>query len=520
MRALSLLLGALVLDLVLIQPNHPGAMTLGALGFFPLELPVILLALMAVSGRGRVLRVVLVTLLVAGAVLKAADLAMFSAFGRPFDLVTDLPLILSGWELGRGALGVGLAVLAGFGGAVILGALIAALWWATGVWTGFGLRWAGAVALVFAGLAMADGLRAVQLPGAAFTTRLALERVEAVRRTLDDLARFELAAEQDPYTGREALFGRLGGRDVRIVFVESYGRASFDVPAYAETHLATLRGAEGPLLQAGLAVRSGWLTSPISGGQSWLAHGTLASGLRIDGQSRYGAMLASPRRTLFHLAREAGYRTVAVAPGITRDWPEGQRLGFGRIHAAGDLGYRGPAFDWVTVPDQFTLAAADRLMAAVEGPSLAQITLLSSHAPWVPVPRMLPWDSLGDGSGFAAQVEGGETPESVWSDTALIQDAYRRSIDYALQAVTADAARPRARPPLTIVLGDHQPAPFVAQGASRDVPVHLIGPPEVLALFDGWGWTPGFVPDADLAAWPMESFRDRFLDAVSPAAPG
>ena len=56
-------------------------------------------------------------------------------------------------------------------------------------------------------------------------------------------------------------------------------------------------------------MRSAWLTSPIFGGQSWLAHATLLSGLAIDNQGRYRALLASPRRTLLHLAQGAGWRT-------------------------------------------------------------------------------------------------------------------------------------------------------------------------------------------------------------------
>ena len=58
------------------------------------------------------------------------------------------------------------------------------------------------------------------------------------------------------------------------------------------------------------------------GGQSWLAHASLLSGLRIDNQGRYRALLASPRRTLLHLAQAAGWRTAAVMPAITLAWPE------------------------------------------------------------------------------------------------------------------------------------------------------------------------------------------------------
>jgi hypothetical protein len=48
---------------------------------------------------------------------------------------------------------------------------------------------------------------------------------------------------------------------------------------------------------------------------------------------------------------------------------------------------------------------------------------------------------------------------------------------------------------------------------NRDVPIHVIGPPDVIAALDDWNWTPGLLPASDLAAWPMADFRDRFLDA-------
>jgi hypothetical protein len=65
-----------------------------------------------------------------------------------------------------------------------------------------------------------------------------------------------------------------------------------------------------------------------------------------------------------------------------------------------------------------------------------------------------------------------------------------------------------------VVLGDHQPAAFVSgDPEGRDVPVHVIGAPEVVAHLDGWGWTPGLLPAADAPVWRMDAFRDRFLAA-------
>ena len=63
-------------------------------------------------------------------------------------------------------------------------------------------------------------------------------------------------------------------------------------------------------------MRTGWLTAPISGGQSWLAHGTFASGLLTVNQALYTAMLASARKSLFHLASENGYHVATVAPAV------------------------------------------------------------------------------------------------------------------------------------------------------------------------------------------------------------
>ena len=44
-------------------------------------------------------------------------------------------------------------------------------------------------------------------------------------------------------------------------------------------------------------------------------------------------------------------------PAITLAWPEAGYFGYDRVLAAHDLGYRGLPFNWVTMPDQFTLAA-------------------------------------------------------------------------------------------------------------------------------------------------------------------
>ncbi len=538
-RWLALLLSAVLVYLLLILPNHPGAMRWRALAVVPLELPVLLLGMLALGARAGPLALAATAALTLMTVLKLADFSAYTAFGRGFDPLADMHLLPAAAHLLRGSAGLAGTLAVGAALALMLGGAMVLLYRALRCWARGGSRLprgarllAGGAALLFAGLCAAEirtalnGWQGWRPPGSAFTARLGAEHIRDFARSRVALADFARAAAADPWGSREDLFSELDGCPVVIVFVESYGRAGFDNPRYAPRHLATLAEGEATLSAAGLAARSGWLTSPVQGGQSWLAHATLAAGVEVSDQRRYRALLASKRETLFTFGAGAGYRTMAVAPAIVMAWPEGPAMGFQEIRAAADLGYAGLPFNWVTMPDQYTLAAFDREVLARQmqdgvgsdgAPLMAEIALISSHAPWTPVPRMVPWNAVGDGSIFDAEATSGPSAKEVWADPDLIRDHYGRSLDYALRTVLSWAALPRGEPPLIIVLGDHQPAEFVAQAGGRDVPVHLIGPPQVLKLFDGWDWTEGLRPAAALRAWPMRDFRDRFLAATSPA---
>jgi hypothetical protein len=538
-RILPPLLAALILHLVLIQPNHPNAMTWGALWVFPLELPVLLLGLPLLGdGRAaRALRALLAGVLTLIIGLKLADYAMFTAFGRGFNPLGDLPLAAAGFNLLSGSIGTALALLAFVAlGLAVLGVALA-LWWALSQWARLPLyparpvwrRLGGGLALAIAALATIEAAAIMNRwalpfnpPGTAFTARLGAERVQLVLRTATDLHAFRRLAAEDPFRGQEGLLDLID-RDVLVIYIESYGRASLEGPLYAPTSRPILEAAETRLAERGLALRSGYLASPTRGGQSWLAHATFAKGLRINDQVRYQAMLASGRQGLFHLAQAAGFETAAIMPAITMDWPEALRMGFDRILPAAALGYQGLPFNWVTMPDQFTLAAFDRLVRtdpARDRRLFAQIALISSHAPWVPVPRLVDWDSIGDGSAFNAMAREGDPPDVVWRDRDRVRDQYRQAVGYALETVFSYAERLADDPPLIIVLGDHQAAGFVAQEDRPDVPLHIIGPPDLLERIADWGLAPGLIPPADQVALPMEAMRDRLLNSfTSPRNP-
>lgn len=529
------LVAAVVLDLVLIQPNHPAAVAWDALLLFPLELFAIIFTLVALGRRqiGWVVSAILVIVLTMIATLKSADFVMFTSLNRGFNPVADLPLVSSLYDLVVGAFGPIAATAAVILSIVAVIVLAALLWWACRVWAKLpvhsavrGFAGVGAVLMIAAcvadiGQKLGRWSLPYDAPGTAFTARVGIERVRMVRQTMSDLRAFQLAAQEDPFRDQSGLFD-LVDRNVFVVFIESYGRTSLDTPFYADLHRETLTKAEADLDALGLAMSSTLLVSPTQGGQSWLAHSTFANGLWVNNQTAYRAALASGRQTLYHLAAKSGFQTAAVMPQITLDWPEAQFMGFDTILAADDLGYEGLAFNWITMPDQFTFAAMDRLLVSdplLDGRLFVQMALGSSHAPWVPVPELLPWEDLGTGTIFNDLVEASDPPSVVWKDHDRVRDQYRLAVDYALQTVFAYAALHAADPPLLIIVGDHQAAGFVALDERPHVPMHVIGPKHLVAAVADSGFTPGLIPEATTAVRPMSDMREHLLVSLSSAEP-
>jgi hypothetical protein len=273
------------------------------------------------------------------------------------------------------------------------------------------------------------------------------------------------------------------------------------------------------LRTAGFSARSAFLTSPTFGGISWLAHATLQSGVWIDRRRRYDQLVRGSRFTLARAFGRAGWRTVATVPQDKRDWRVGSTFyGFDRIYDRRTLGYRGPAFGLPAMPDQYVLAALRRLELARRRarPVFSEVDLISSHAPWSRIPRLVPWDAVGDGSVFGrVPVQPVPASEAGGNRTRA---AYGRSIEYTLGAIVSFLRRYGDKDLVLVVLGDHQPTTTVTGlGASHDVPVSIVAhDPRVLDRIAGWSWQAGLRPRPDAPVWRMSAFRDRFLTAFGP----
>ncbi len=529
-------LACLVVWAVLVAPDEVGALSPAAFARIPVEALVLVGLVLVLPARpgawlatGAGLALGVLTL------LKLLDLGVSVAFARRFDPLGDPVYVGAGVSFLRDALGTANAYTVSALAVVLMVAVLVlvpyAVQRATRLARGhrpvavpvllvLALAWLGCAV---AGVRVAPG----EPVAAATAVDFASTHVTEVRDRLRERAALAEAIADDEYADVPAsqLLSALRGKDVLLVFVESYGRVALEgLPTSGELR-DTVDADSERLEAAGYHSRSAYLTSPTFGAMSWLAHSTLQSGLWIDNQGTYDLLLGRDRLTLSSAFGKAGWRSVGMIPADTEPWPEGERFyDWEALHDSTNMGYEGPRFGYGRMPDQFALESFRRLELDPPGqqtddrPVMAEIDLESSHNPWVPLPRMVDPDELGDGSVFDGMPEEGPQRDDVWRDADLVKAAYVRSLEYSLDALTSFVERSANEDLVLVVLGDHWPVTTVSgTPAGYDVPISVIArDPAVLRRIDDWGWHDGLRPGEDAPLWPMDAFRDRFLDAYTP----
>jgi hypothetical protein len=528
----TMTLAALLVLLALVVPDELGRIAPAALVSIPLEgilgfALLLLLPTRAMPAAATLLGVGLGFL----AIIKLFDMGFHAVLGRPFHPMLDLMLLDDGMRFLAGAIGSVPAIGSLATAVILITALIILITRSVQHLAEHVVRHNGAAARtlgVLTALWLTCAMFSIQLvpgvPVAADGTAVYLQHRHGPAGTaLEDEQEIAAAASADPFgdTPGKELLTALRGKDVIIAFVESYGRDAVEAPEFAPQVGAVLAAGDHRLRAAGFASQSAFLTSPTAGGSSWLAHATLLSGVWIDNQQRYDALPSSHRMTLTGAFRRANWRTVGVMPGNDSAWPESGSLGYDRIYDANEMGYKGPRFSWATMPDQYTLARFKRTEQTSQDrrPVMAEITLVSSHAPWEPIPRLIDWKAIGDGSVFNTMSAANDPPEAILTrNPGRVRTDYRTSIEYSLSSLISYIETYGDDNLVVIFLGDHQPSPIVTgQGASRDVPISIVSRDRsVFDRISQWGWQQGLKPDAQAPVWRMDAFRDRFLTAFGP----
>lgn len=313
---------------------------------------------------------------------------------------------------------------------------------------------------------------------------------------------------------------RLGGINVFIFFIESYGHTVFADPRHFSMIEPIIRDFELDLKANGFGVVSNFLDAPTYGGTSWLSHGTLASGIRLNNQMRYNHLITSHTKTIARYFNEAGYRTVSVMPGTTWPWPEGKFFGYHKKYYAWHFDYKGPRYGWSPMPDQYVLDFIHRReIQPRKQPLFIEFILVTSHAPFhMQPPYLEDWSRVKDGTVYQ-QEEIIYFPIK-WPDLTNASEAYITSIIYDQKVLKAFILQFIADDTLIIIMGDHQPnAQITGKNRPWSVPVHVISRNHhFLQFFSARGYTPGLIP-RQLTPHPgMETFLYNFLTDFSTAS--
>jgi hypothetical protein len=311
--------------------------------------------------------------------------------------------------------------------------------------------------------------------------------------------------------------GALRGRDVYLMFLESYGAVAYDNPQAAAALAPTRARFAADLAAGGWQVASAFVGSPTFGGASDLAHLSLLSGIDLADPLRHDLLLTTDRPTLLTLFRKAGYRTYGFYPALFWEWPERAYYGFDVFIEGRDVDYRGPPLGYWKIPDQFSLAWFERTHGGQPGtpPRFVFFPTITCHFPFSPVPPFQPdWQRvLSDQPFDAAELAHAQAERVNWLD--MLPD-YLRMTDYTFRWLGDWLRRPQPREAVYVFVGDHQPTGNISgENASWDVPVHIVTrDPQLVARFAAQGFVPGLQPPRQRLG-NMDELTGMLLEAFS-----
>jgi hypothetical protein len=338
-----------------------------------------------------------------------------------------------------------------------------------------------------------------------------------ISRVLDTFASSRAVRALPPSPPLQANLAALDGCDVLVVFMESYGRVTYDRPEIARVVNPARERFAAAARDTGREVISAYVTSPTFGGSSWFAHSSFMSGIKVADPDRYALLLTQQRPTLASTFQAAGYRAVAVMPGLKQSWPEGAFYGFDKIYDMDTLDYRGPQFGWWRIPDQFSLAALDarEIQPRPRKPLFVFFPTVNTHMPFRPTPPVQEdWGRVLSATPFDdADVRRSITQTPQWTNMG---ESYAGSVRYAFDVLASYLRERRGEHFVLIVLGDHQPAANVTgEGASWDVPVQIVSDrAELIGSLEGHGFVEGTRPQ-DRAIGPMNELGTMLLQTFS-----
>ena len=275
----------------------------------------------------------------------------------------------------------------------------------------------------------------------------------------------------------------LGGVDVKVVFLESYGATTYErEDLFDEIHPGRQRLEEAANAQ-GRQVLSAFVKAAAFGGASDLSHLSFLSGIDLTDPIRHDLLITTERPTILDTFEQAGYRTIGLYPAMSWDWPEVSFYSFDHYHDAPSLDYRGPKFGLWWLPDQFSLARINEMYppGADGKPRFLFYPTITTHIPFRPTPPYQPdWSRVTSDKPYSDEATEKAMADAI--DWHGLFQGYINTVLYTFEWLVGYQALPASRDSVQILVGDHQPAGGITgPNATWNVPVHIITSNETIA---------------------------------------
>ena len=426
-RALRLAITVLSVVLVwgvLVAPDRIFQLTPAAFARIPVEgLVLVAVALVLPAWPRRIVAAVAGILFGLLTLVKILNMAFYVEIGRAFNPVFDWVDIGPAIGVVRDTIGptrtnIALAAV-GLGLILLIGAITASTIHITTVAARHRRDAVRGLAALTAVWALCAGLSLQLVPGSPVASTsaagLAVAQVRSTQAALRDQRRFEQALHRpDPEASVPAsdLLTGLRGKDVIIAFVESYGQVAVQGTSFSRRRRR--RPAPEHRLAGPRRLVHAERLAQLPGLRRDQPARPLHPAVRAVGQHRT-AVCRAGRQPPVHPQRRLRQGRLAHRQRQPRGrpvWPPGTSFyHFDKLYNRFNVGYHGPAFSYASMPDQYTLAAFQRHeLTPGHKPVMAEIDLVSSHTPWAPLPTMVPWNKVGNGSIFDSMPARSESP--------------------------------------------------------------------------------------------------------------
>ena len=293
--------------------------------------------------------------------------------------------------------------------------------------------------------------------------------------------RFRSALPESPPLDSD--LGALGGAEVKVVFLESYGATTYERDDLFTAIDPARRRLEQAAEAQGRQVLSAFVRAAAFGGASDLSHLSFLSGIDLTNPIRHDLLITTNRPTILDTFEQAGYRTIGLYPAMSWDWPEVSFYDFDHYHDAPSLDYRGPKFGLWWLPDQFSMARIDEMYPPDpdDKPRFLFYPTITTHIPFRPTPPYQPdWSRVTSDKPYSDAATAKAMADAI--DWHGLFQGYINTIQYTFEWLAGYQALPQPRESVLILLGDHQPAGGITgPNATWNVPVHVITSNDTIA---------------------------------------